>query len=102
VKYLIHFAPNSCTFSLCSQSHSENKHNKKGQNSCNFSTEKKQKAEKKLVVRLQLRKEVKPFFFSVSCMSAVLEKLLLLCFVTETPQYLVNYKLQSIHGQIQI
>lgn len=63
---------------------------------------KKKKGGKRLVVRLQLRKEVKPFFFSVSCMSAVLEKLLLLCFVTETPQYLVNYKLQSIHGQIQI
>lgn len=84
VKYLIHFAPNSCTFSLCSQSHSENKHNKKGRNSCNFSTEKKKEGEKKLVVRLQLRKEVKSFFLSVSCVSAVLEILLLLCVVTET------------------
>lgn len=63
---------------------------------------KKHKEKKKFVVRLQLRKEVKPFFFSVSCMSAVLEKILLVCSVTETPQYLVNYKLQSIHGQIQI
>lgn len=66
------------------------------------SQQKKKEGEKKLVVRLQLRKEVKPFFLSVSCVSAVLEKLLLLCVVTETPQYLVNYKLQSTHGQIKI